>query len=462
MSGAELSSESPTVESRADLIEGISKGAKPPAEWRIGTEHEKFSFYVADNSPVPYDGSNGISALMDGVQRRSGATPIVDNGKVIGLKGPEGWAISLEPGAQYELSGAPLVSIHETAREAETHLALCKSIAEPLGIGFLGLGAIPTWGTGDIPMMPKSRYAIMRPYMQKVGALGGSMMLRTCTIQANLDFGSEADLVRKFRVALALQPVATALFANSPFIDGKPSGYLSFRSHVWLHTDDARTGMLPFVFEEGMGYERYVDYALDVPMYFVIRNRRYINCAGESFRAFLDGKLPQLPGEKPTKTDWEHHLSTLFPEVRLKNFLEMRGADMGSIEMIPALSAFWTGLLYDDIALEVAWDLVRHWTAAERQKLRGDVPRMGLSAPVPVAKYRFGNLGDFAREIVGISAAGLVRRALTNEKGEDETIFLKPLEAILREGKTRADLLLEQYNSTWGCSVDPVFTANRM
>jgi glutamate--cysteine ligase len=463
MSGADLTAPpSPPVESRADLVNVLASGAKPPAEWRIGTEHEKFPFYLGTNRPVPYGGDNGIAALLEGVAERTSANPVVDNEHVIGLKGPEGWNISLEPGGQFELSGAPVVSIHDTARETAAHIALSNAVAEPLGIGFLGMGAIPNWALHDIPLMPKSRYAIMRPYMDRVGTLGSSMMMRTCTIQANLDFDSEADMVKKFRVALALQPVATALFANSPFIDAQPSGFLSFRSNIWLNTDAARTGMLPFVFEDGFGFERYVDYALDVPMYFIIRNGRYVNVAGESFRAFLDGALPQLPGDKPTIKDWEHHLSTAFPEVRLKSFLEMRGADMGTAEFIPALSAFWTGLLYDELSLDAAWDLVKHWTAADRAVLRNAVPKTALHTPIPGSKLQFGTVADLAREVVGISEAGLVRRAVTNADGLDETVYLRPLENILREAKTPAEELLALYDGEWDGDVNSVFDRNRL
>jgi glutamate--cysteine ligase len=459
MSGA-LMPVSP-VESRADLIDAIASGAKPRAEWRVGTEHEKFSFYLEGNRPVPYEGERGIGALLAGVKAATGSAPVYDGGAVIGLKHGQR-AISLEPGGQFELSGAPLVSIHETLAEAAGHLDVSKVVAKTLGIDFLGIGTVPTWSVAEIPAMPKSRYAIMKPYMEKVGTLGTSMMFRSCTIQANVDFDSEADMVKKLRVALALQPIATALFANSPFIDGKLTGYLSFRSHIWLNTDAARTGMLPFVFEEGMGYERYVDYALDVPMYFVVRGGKYINCAGESFRAFLDGRLPQLPGEKPYIEDWENHLSTIFPEVRLKHFLEMRGADMGNLEAIPALSALWTGLLYDEIALNAAWDIIRNWTHADREVLRANVPETALHTEAPGRKLRYGHVSDIARDVVGIAEAGLLRRALLNAKGEDETIYLRPLETTLTLNKTPAERLIDLYNGEWGGDVSKAFETNRL
>ncbi|MBU1305423.1 MAG: glutamate--cysteine ligase, partial [Alphaproteobacteria bacterium] len=358
MAGAD--SYSPLIDSRADLIEALSRGCKPQADWRIGTEHEKHVFHTNPLRPVTYEGPNGIHALLDGVQAATGWEPFYDGDNPIGLRNKESaGGISLEPGGQFELSGAPQADLHASAAELAEHMAVTKAVAAPLDIHFLGLGVTPIWSVDEIPAMPKSRYGIMKPYMEKVGTLGTSMMFRSCTVQANLDFSSEADMVKKLRVAVALQPVATALFANSPFADGVDTGYLSFRSHIWLNTDNARTGMLPFAFDEGFGFEQYVDYALDVPMYFVIREGAYVNVAGESFKAFLRGELPQLPGEKPTIKDWEDHLSTIFPEVRLKQFLEMRGADMGDEKSVTALSAFWTGLLYDEIALEAAYEMIK-------------------------------------------------------------------------------------------------------
>ncbi|RUT31183.1 glutamate--cysteine ligase [Arsenicitalea aurantiaca] len=444
---------SPQIESRADLIEAMARGAKPKDTWRVGTEHEKFVFYRKDNSPVPYEGSNGIRALLEGVMDRTGSSPIHDGDALIGLEQPNGGgSISLEPGGQFELSGAPLRTLHETCVETNQHLKLMRAIAEPLGIGFLGLGAIPTWSVADIPKMPKSRYAIMGPYMEKVGTLGTSMMFRSCTVQANLDFSDEADMVKKLRVSLALQPVATALFANSPFIDGKPSPYLSFRSQIWLDTDPDRTGMIPFAFEDGMGFERYADYALDVPMYFVVREGRYINCAGESFRAFLGGQLPQLPGEKPTIKDWEDHLSTLFPEVRLKQYLEMRGADAGPWQELCALPALWTGLLYDSAALDAAWEMVKDWTAEERDALRRAVPRSAIHTP-----FRNETVADIGARMLELARGGLARRANLNWEGEDETIFLAPIAETLRTGKTAAEDLVDLYKGEWQGDISRVF-----
>ena len=449
MAGDELS---PPIESRADLIEAMARGAKPRSEWRVGTEHEKHVYRKNPLRPVPYMGEDGVYALLKGIEGRSGWHPFFDKENPIGLRnlGDVG-GISLEPGGQFELSGAPQETIHDAAAELSAHLQDCRAVGSELNIHFLGLGVTPIWGVKDIPAMPKSRYGIMTPYMDKVGTLGTSMMYRSCTVQANLDFSDEADMVKKLRVSLALQPIVTALFANSPFVDGKPSGYLSFRSHIWLNTDNDRTGMLPFAFDEGFGFERYADHALDVPMYFVIRNKQYVNVAGESFRAFLDGKLPQLPGEKPTKKDWEDHLSTLFPEVRLKQFIEMRGADMGDEAHVNALPALWVGLLYDNVALEGAWQLVKDWTTEEMQRLREEVPRTALSA-----RCHNRSVQDIATDVVALAKAGLARRAAVNN-GKDETIYLAPLEETLSLGKTPAERWLDRYNGEWQGDLTRIF-----
>jgi glutamate--cysteine ligase len=363
------------IERRDELVAWFEKGCKPKSQWRIGTEHEKFPFTVNEHRPVPYEGPRGIGKLLEGMQHLLGWEPIMEGDNVIGLYDVTGGgAISLEPGGQFELSGAPVETVHQTHTELMAHLAQVREIAHPLGIGFLGIGMTPKWTRADIPMMPKGRYHIMTNYMPKVGKYGIDMMYRTCTVQTNLDFSSEADMVKKLRVSLALQPVATALFANSPFTEGKPNGFLSFRSEIWRDTDNQRAGMLPFAFEAGMGFERYVDYALDVPMYFIKRGDKYIDVAGQSFRDLLAGKLASQPGEHATISDWANHVSTIFPEVRLKRYLEMRGADGGPWRRLPALPAYWVGLLYDDKALDAGWQLVKDWTAPERQKLRDDVP----------------------------------------------------------------------------------------
>ncbi len=441
------------ISGRDELVAWIAAGEKPAAAWRVGTEHEKVPFYRGTHAPVPYEGERGIRALLEAMARENGWEPILDGGRPIGLADEKGGgAISLEPGGQFELSGAPVGAIHETASELQRHLDEVKRAAEPLGIGFLTLGMSPKWSRAETPVMPKQRYRIMAAYMPKVGGLGLDMMFRTATVQANLDFGSEADMVRKLRVSVALQPVATALFANSPFTDGKPNGFLSMRSEIWRDTDRDRTGMLPFAFEEGMGYERYVDYALDVPMYFVKRGDTYHDVAGASFRDLLGGRLPQLPGERATSSDWANHLSTIFPEVRLKTFLEMRGADNGPPEMVAALSALWVGLLYDSDALQAAYDLVRPWSAADREALRAAVPRQAIAAEIEGRR-----LQDVALEVLAIARAGLARRAVLDGSGRDETRFLDPLLRIAESGRTGADLLLERFNGVWGGSTEPAF-----
>ncbi len=441
------------IESRDQLIEALSSGAKPRNEWRVGTEHEKFGFYEADCSPVPYEGERGIRRLLEAMEGLLGWDPIYDNGNIIGLTDPTGLgAISLEPGGQFELSGAPLDTIHQTCREVNAHLAQVRECAEPLGIGFLGLGASPLWTRAETPVMPKSRYKIMTDYMPKVGSLGLDMMYRTCTIQANLDFGDEADMVKKMRVGIALQPIATALFANSPFTDGKPNGYLSWRSHIWLDTDADRTGMTPFVFEDGFGFERYVDWALDVPMYFVKRGDRYHDVAGRSFRDLLDGTLKDLPGERATLSDWKNHLSTLFPEVRLKNYIEMRGADGGPWRRICALPAFWVGLMYDQDSLDAAWDLVKDWTLEERQALRDGVATTALATP-----FRNRTVRDIAQDVLALSRHGLTRRRHLNGEGLDETMFISSLEEIVATDVTPAERMLREYETTWQHDVRPAF-----
>jgi glutamate--cysteine ligase len=439
------------IDNRADLLSAFEDGEKPREAWRIGTEHEKFVYRTADHRAPSYDEPGGIRDLLEGMTE-FGWKPVVEGGNVIALSGPDG-TISLEPAGQLELSGAALENLHQTCSEAARHLEQCKTVGERLGLGFLGVGMWPDKKRSDLPVMPKGRYAIMLNYMPKVGSLGLDMMLRTCTIQTNLDYSSETDMVKKFRVALALQPVATALFANSPFTEGKPNGYKSFRSHIWEDTDPDRTGMLPFVFEDGFGYERYCDYALDVPMYFVFRDGRYIDAAGESFRAFLDGKLPQLPGEKPRLSDWTDHLSTAFPEVRLKSFLEMRGADGGRWSRICGLPALWVGLLYDDDALDAGWELVKYWTIGEREKLRHEVPKFALDAITPDGE----SMRDFAAKVLDVAADGLSRRAKLNSAGDNEGGFLDPLRDVVANGMTPADRLLARYNGEWNGDVSHIY-----
>ncbi|MEZ0171937.1 glutamate--cysteine ligase [Microvirga sp. TS319] len=447
-------SDTTPIGARAELVEWIAEGEKPRETWRLGTEHEKVPFYTEDASPVPYDGTKGIRSLLEGLQERTGWSPIMEDDKPIGLFDETGGgAISLEPGGQFELSGAPLRTLHETAQETAQHLADAKAIGETLGIGFLTLGMSPLWTRAETPVMPKKRYRIMTDYMPKVGSLGLDMMYRTSTVQVNMDYASEADMVKKLRVSLALQPVATAIFANSPFTEGKPNGYLSMRSRIWLDTDRNRTGMMAFAFEDGFGYERYVDWALGVPMYFVKRDVTYHDVAGASFRDLLDGKLAQLPGERATRSDWANHVSTLFPEVRLKRYLEMRGADVGGPEQIVALSAFWTGLLYDEAALDGAWELVKGWSAEERDRLRADVPKLALKATIAGRSVQ-----DVARDALALSHEGLKRRAQLDASGQDETKHLAYAEEIVASGRTPAERWLERYHGAWGGSVRPAFS----
>jgi glutamate--cysteine ligase len=434
----------PPIENRADLISGFAKGEKPAARWRIGTEHEKFVYRTADHRAPSYDEPGGIRDLLMAMTRY-GWEPIMEGDNVIALGGVDG-NVSLEPAGQLELSGAPLENLHQTCAETGRHLKQVKEIGLELGLDFLGLGMWPDKTRAELPVMPKGRYGIMLKHMPQVGTMGLDMMLRTCTIQTNLDYSSEADMVKKFRVSLALQPLGTALFANSPFTEGKPNGFLSYRSHIWTDTDPARTGMLPFVFEDGFGYERYADYMLNVPMYFVYRNGKYIDAAGKNFRDFLDGNLDVYPGQKPTIGDWNDHLSTAFPEVRLKSFLEMRGSDGGPWNRICALPAFWVGLLYDSSALDAAWDLVKHWTIEDHQKLRDAVPKLGLRAPLPDGR----TLNDLAKQVLDIATAGLNARAQVNSMGDNESGFLNPLRRMVDSGKTSADELLDKFNGPWG------------
>jgi glutamate--cysteine ligase len=390
---------------------------------------------------------------LEGMQHLLGWEPIMEGPNIIGLFDVTGGgAISLEPGGQFELSGAQLATVHQTRSELMAHLAQVREVARPLRIGFLGIGMTPSWTRAEMPKMPKGRYKIMTAYMPKVGTLGLDMMYRTCTVQTNLDFSSEADMVKKLRVSIALQPVATALFANSPFTDGKPNGYLSFRSEIWRDTDNARAGMLPWAFESGMGFERWVDYALDVPMYFIKRGDDYIDLAGRSFRDLLAGKLSVVPGERATISDWANHLSTIFPEVRLKRYLEMRGADSGSLPNLLALPALWAGILYDDVSLDAAWDLVKEWSADDRQSLRDAVPKLALAATVRSRSVR-----EIAAEVLNLARAGLKRRNRLDAERRDETRYLEPLEARLARNTTPAQDLLDKFHGPWRGSVDPVY-----
>ncbi|WP_370231088.1 glutamate--cysteine ligase [Cognatishimia sp.] len=441
------------IESHDQLTEYLVSGCKPKDAWRIGTEHEKFGYCKDTLQPLPFDGKRSIVAILEGLRDRHGWSPVMEADKLIGLE-KEGANVSLEPGGALELSGAPLESIHQTCDEVNIHLREVQDIADEIGAKFIGLGAAPIWSHDEMPLMPKGRYRLMNDYMEKVGSMGRAMMRRTCTVQVNLDFGSEADMVQKLRVALALQPVAVALFANSPFFEGKVNNHKSWRSYIWRHLDDARTGMLPFVFEDGMGFERYAEYALDVPMYFVYRDGKYINALGQSFRDFLKGQLPALPGEIPTLSDWADHLTTAFPEARIKKYMEMRGADGGPWRRLCALPAFWVGLMYSQSSLDAAWDLVKDWDAETREALRVEASVHGLQA-------RVGNINmhELAREVLAISEAGLKERNLAGAGGlvPDETHFLNALQESIDSGMVPADELLAKYHGEWGGDLSRIY-----
>ena len=441
------------IERREQLADYIASGEKPAENWRIGTEHEKFGFTWDDLKPLPYDGKSSIKAMLEGLRDRFGWKQVLEGDHLIGLE-RDGANISLEPGGQFELSGAPLETVHQTCDEVNAHLAEVRQVADEIGAGFIGLGAAPEWSQADMPMMPKGRYALMTPYMEKVGTLGTQMMYRTCTVQVNLDFGSEADMVQKLRVGLALQPVATALFANSPFLDGKPNGMKSWRAHIWQNLDEARTGMLPFVFEDGFGYDAWVDYVLDVPMYFVYRNGRYIDALGQSFRDFLNGRLPALPGEVPTLSDWADHMTTVFPEARVKKYIEMRGADGGPWRRLCALPALWVGLLYDQGALDAAWDLIKGWDHETREGLRRAAARDGLAGQAGGAR-----LDALSRQVLDIAEAGLKSRARPGAGGliADETHFLNALRESVDSGMTPADELLGKYHGEWQSDLSNIY-----
>ncbi|MCH2249488.1 MAG: glutamate--cysteine ligase [Cognatishimia sp.] len=442
------------IESHDQLAEYLASGCKPKETWRIGTEHEKFGYCKDTLKPLPYDGERSILAILEGLRDRHGWAPVMEADKLIGLE-KGGANVSLEPGGALELSGAPLETIHQTCDEVNVHLREVQDIADEIGAKFIGLGAAPIWTHEQMPLMPKGRYRLMNDYMEKVGSMGRAMMRRTCTVQVNLDFGSEADMVQKLRVALALQPVAVALFANSPFFEGKVNNHKSWRSYIWRHLDDARTGMLPFVFEDGMGFERYVDYALDVPMYFVYRDGKYINALGQSFRDFLKGQLPALPGEVPTLSDWADHLTTAFPEARIKKYMEMRGADGGPWRRLCALPAFWVGLLYDQNALDAAWDLVKSWDAETREALRVEASVHGLQARVGDI-----DMHDLAREVLAISEAGLKARGQAGAGGlvPDETHFLNALQESIDSGMVPADELLAKYHGDWNGDLTKIYS----
>ena len=441
------------IEHHEQLAQYLADGCKPKTDWRIGTEHEKFGYCKDTLQPLPFEGERSIEAVLAALRDRHGWAELREGGKLTGLE-KDGANVSLEPGGALELSGAPLESIHETCDEVNQHLREVMDIANEIGVSFIGLGAAPTWTHAQMPLMPKGRYKLMDAYMGKVGTMGRTMMRRTCTVQVNLDFGSEADMVQKMRVAVALQPVATALFANSPFFEGQTNGHKSWRSRVWRDLDADRTGMIPFIFEDGFGFEAWVQYALDVPMYFVYRDGKYIDALGMSFRDFLAGKLPAMPGEIPTLSDWADHLTTAFPEARMKKYIEMRGADGGPWRRLCALPAFWVGVMYDQGALDAAWDLVKDFDAETREALRVRASVDGLQAQVGDIRML-----DLARQAVAISHQGLKARARPGAGGmiPDETHFLNALTESIDTGQAPADELLAQYNGEWQGDLNRIF-----
>ena len=441
------------IENRNQLIEYLASGCKPKSDWRIGTEHEKFGYCKETLLPIPYSGDRSVLAILKGLEREFGWAPITENNNLIGLS-KNGANVSLEPGGALELSGAQVQTVFQTCDEVNEHLSQVKSIADKLNIGFIGLGAAPHWKHHEMSMMPKGRYKLMSEYMDQVGTMGKSMMFRTCTVQVNLDYSSEADMVQKMRVALALQPVATALFSNSPFFDGKLTGHKSWRSRIWRSLDAQRTGLLPFVFNESFGFESWVEYALDVPMYFVYRDGHYINALGQSFRDFMKGQLSALPGELPTLDDWADHLTTIFPEARLKKFIEMRGADAGQWHRLCALPAFWVGICYDQSSLDAAWDIVKNWDEDDRENLRVAAAKDGLNGSVGNKK-----LIDLAKETVQISENGLAKRAKASCNGlhSDESLFLESLKENIEKRKSSADELLEKYHGSWNRDLTKIF-----
>ncbi|MBU6499472.1 MAG: glutamate--cysteine ligase [Rhodospirillales bacterium] len=438
------------IRSLRQLADHIAVGCKPAERFTIGTEHEKFGFRKDDFSPPPYE-PGGIRAILEGIAA-NGWTPITDHGNPIGLTRGDA-SVSLEPAGQLELSGGLMADLHATRAEMEAHYAEVRAVAGPLGLGFAPLGFHPTATREAMPWMPKGRYAIMRRYMPRVGSLGLDMMTRTCTVQVNLDYASEADMVRKLRVALALQPVATALFANSPFADGKPSGFLSYRAHVWTDTDNQRSGIPAVFFEDGFGFERYVQWLVDdVPMYFAYRDDRYIDLAGQSFRRFLDGRLPEAAGAVASVGDFADHMTTVFTDVRLKRFLEMRGADAGSLEMMVAQSALWVGLLYDPAALAAAAALVQSHDWRDFAALRPQVARRALDAP-----FGAGTVRDLARDMVAIAGDGLRARARRDAAGQDERIHLAPLAPLVAGAPTQAEAWLSRFNGAWRGDITRIF-----
>ena len=440
------------IQKKSELISYFYEGCKPPSQWKVGTEHEKFPFHIQSHTPVSYDEENGIKVFLTNLLSLGGEA-ICEKNNIIGIQYQDGSTITLEPGGQLELSGAPLETIHETCLEVHDHLNKVKKASEPLSIGFFGMGAHPATHKQNTPIMPKSmRYTYMREHFPTKGIHGTDMMLNTCTVQANYDFSSEEDMSKKVRVAMALQPIVTALFACSPFWEGHPTPYKSFRSHIWKHTDPDRCGILPFVFDTGFGFESYTDYALNVPLFTIKRNNNIIKATHYTFQDFMDGKIVEIDGELPTIQDWEEHLTTLFPEVRIKKYIEMRGADCGPSKAICALPAFWTGLLYNGDALDQAYEYIQSWTYDQVNELSHDVSTKGLQAQIKNKSTL-----EVAKDILDISISGLRKRKKLNTHQLDETIYLDPLLWTCQIGKTPAEEILKLYYDKWGQNIDHIY-----
>ncbi|XP_024360231.1 glutamate--cysteine ligase A, chloroplastic isoform X2 [Physcomitrium patens] len=434
---------------KEDLVDFLRSGCKPKSEWRIGTEHEKLGFQLDTLKRMTFD---QISKLLDGMASRFGYERVMEGENIIGLS-KDGASVSLEPGGQFELSGAPLKDVHACQRELDTHLEQVNIIGKELGLRFAGIGYEPKWPLSERPNVPKARYQVIKDYFPKIviTEVGFETMYQTCTAQVNLDFDSEQDMINKLRVGLSLQPLATALFANSPFWEGKPAGYKTYRSFLWSQFDDDRTGELPFVFDDDFGFEKYTEYALNVPMLMVHRNDNWRDVSGASFKNFMAGKLEAYPGEKPSLNDWMNHLGTMYPEVRLKKYLEMRGADCCPKDFLNALPAFWVGLLYDEQSLKNCLDIIRDWSNDDRGFLRKEVPNQGILTP-----FREGTLQDVAKDVLKLAKDGLARRGLQEGK------FLAPLEEVATTGVTLAERMLKLYEEEWDGRVDPIFNELRL
>ena len=443
--------------SKEDLVLYMEAGSKPPEQWGCGTEYEEFAYRKSDLKPLTYDGAQGLEALLKGFHKRFGWQAQKEDGHIVGLTSPEGApkaSITTEPAGQVELSGAVCATIHENAAEIDLYKKQMAEIGKELGIGFLGIGYAPVWKLIDMNPIPKKRYAIISRYMAQNSIMGIDMMYRSCTVQVNMDFKDEADMVLKMRIGLALQPIVSALFASSPFVDGKPNGFITNRVNIWRYADQTRAGLLPEAFDDGFGFEAYVDYALDIPIYFVERGRRYLDAKGQTFRDFLEGKLEILPNERPVMKDWETHLATIYPEARLKKFIEMRGADSGwTREHLVALPALWTGLLYDGACCSAAWELAKNWDEETREQARGQAIHKGLGGSLQGRAML-----DIAKDIVEIAHAGLKARNIKNDKGEDERIHLAALDDRIESGKTASDRLLDLYKGEWGGDSSKIFT----